>query len=372
MIAVRRWSCVLFLLMPLLASAQAAKSARQPHVAIIRKKIDAELESLVALYKQIHAHPELAFQEEQTAARLAKEMRTAGFMVTEKIGGTGVVGVLKNGVGPTILVRADMDALPIVEQTGVPYASKVRTRDKDGLDVGVMHACGHDLNVTSLIGTARVMAALKDRWARHAPLHHRAAGGGDRCCCSQRCSKTASFNKFPRLDFGLALHCDGRYPMGHVNYREGQLQANVDLGGHPGAGKAKPQGPGAPHANSHRSDCAGRTHHPRFANDRQPRTQSDRTRRRHGRRHPRRHQAQHHSRRSQDATDRANHERQGSQGGPRIDYANRQGCSNGRSRAGADHHASHRKLHAGVIQRSRTREEDGGPVQGCARPRARA
>lgn len=206
--------------------AQPAKPARAADSARIGKAIDAEADSLLALYKQIHAYPELAFQEEQTAARLAKELRNAGFTVTEKVGVTGVVGVLKNGDGPVILVRADMDALPIIEDTRLAYASKLRTRDKDGLDVGIMHACGHDMNVTSLVGTARVLAAMKDRWKGTLlfigqPAEEIGAG-------AKAMLEDGLLTKFPRPDFALALHCDGRYPAGHVNYREGQMQANVD------------------------------------------------------------------------------------------------------------------------------------------------
>jgi amidohydrolase len=213
-------------LVPSAAPAQGAKSARKPDITRIQKTIDAEADSLLAFYKQIHAYPELAFQEEQTAARLAKELRKAGFAVTEKIGGTGIVGVLKNGSGPTIMVRADMDALPIIEDTGVPYASKMRVRDRDGLDVGVMHACGHDMNVACLVGTARVMAAMKDRWKGTLILIGQPAeeiGAGAKAMLED-----GLLTKFPRPDFALALHCDGRYPTGHVNYREGQMQANVD------------------------------------------------------------------------------------------------------------------------------------------------
>src|SRR3974377_2487351 len=108
----------------------------------IKKRVADEYPSLEALYKQLHANPELSLQEQQTSARMAQELKKLGFEVTEKVGGTGVVGVLKNGKGPTILVRTDMDALPVVEQTGLPYASKVRTRDKQGKEVGVMQACG--------------------------------------------------------------------------------------------------------------------------------------------------------------------------------------------------------------------------------------
>ena len=210
-------------LMPSLEIHAQPKSANKADMAFIQKKIDTEIDSLLALYKHIHAHPELAFQEEATSARLAKELRQVGFAVTEKV---GVTGVLKNGAGPTILVRADMDALPIIEETGVAYASKVRTRDKDGLDVGVMHACGHDMNVASLVGTARVLTQMKDRWQGTLVFIGQPAeeiGAGAKAML-----EAGLLQKFPRPDFGLALHCDGRYPAGHVNYREGQMQANVD------------------------------------------------------------------------------------------------------------------------------------------------
>jgi hippurate hydrolase len=111
----------------------------------IKKCVQADYASLAALYKHFHSHPELSYQEEQTAARLAHELKAAGFEVTTGVGGHGVVGVLRNGKGPTVLVRTDMDALPVTEATGLPYASKVRGRSAEGREVGVMHACGHDM-----------------------------------------------------------------------------------------------------------------------------------------------------------------------------------------------------------------------------------
>ena len=126
----------------------------------IQKHIADEYVSLEKLYKHLHTHPELSLQEAQSAARVAKELRAAGFEVTEKVGGYGVVGVLKNGDGPTILVRTDMDALTVTEQTGLPYASRVRTRDKQDNEVGVMHACGHDMHMTCFVGAARVLASM--------------------------------------------------------------------------------------------------------------------------------------------------------------------------------------------------------------------
>ncbi len=128
-------------------------------------------QDLVAVYKDLHEHPELSHHEERTSAILAAALRAAGYTVTDHVGvypdgsrAFGVVGILKNGAGPTLLVRADMDALPIVEETGLPYASHVMTKTKAGIDTGVMHACGHDVHTTVLIGTARTMVASRDKW----------------------------------------------------------------------------------------------------------------------------------------------------------------------------------------------------------------
>ena len=122
-------------------------------------------ENLDALFKHFHANPELSFLEHATAARLAKELRALGVEVTEGIGGTGIVGMLHNGDGPLVLVRADMDGLPIKEDSGLPYASKATQVNLAGEEVPVMHACGHDVHITSLVGTARLLTHLKDRWS---------------------------------------------------------------------------------------------------------------------------------------------------------------------------------------------------------------
>src|SRR5262249_17964678 len=148
-----------------LAPAQAAApcdTAPEAPIAKVRQHVADNFGRLEALYKHFHSNPELSLQEEKTAARLARELREIGFDVTEKVGGHGIVGVLKNGPGPTVLVRTDMDALPVVEQTGLPYASKARARDRYGNDVGVMHACGHDMHMTCWVGAARALAAMKD------------------------------------------------------------------------------------------------------------------------------------------------------------------------------------------------------------------
>jgi amidohydrolase len=192
----------------------------------VDKRLDGEFESLLSLYKYLHTHPELSLQEEKTSARMAKELREAGFEVTERVGGYGVVGVLKNGKGPTVLVRTDMDALPVTEATGLPYASKERARDKAGNEVGVMHACGHDMHMTSWTGTARVLAALKDRWSGTLVFIGQPAeeiGTGARLML-----EAGLFKKFPKPDYCLALHCDPFHPHGHVSFTEGMALANVD------------------------------------------------------------------------------------------------------------------------------------------------
>jgi amidohydrolase len=124
----------------------------------------AELDELAALYRDLHAHPELAFAEHRTAGIVAERLRGLGYQVTTGVGGTGVVGLLSNGDGPTVLLRADMDGLPVLEQTGLPYASTRRAVDSDGTDVPVMHACGHDMHVTCLLGAAAELAAARDAW----------------------------------------------------------------------------------------------------------------------------------------------------------------------------------------------------------------
>ena len=155
---------VALILAPVVTSFPAARADTPPLTAEVRSKVAAEYPSLESLYKHLHTHPELSLHEEQSAARMAKELKDLGFSVTEHVGGHGVVGILKNGDGPTILIRTDMDALPVIERTGLPYASKVLTRDKDGNEVGIMHACGHDIHMTVWTGTARVLAGMKDRW----------------------------------------------------------------------------------------------------------------------------------------------------------------------------------------------------------------
>jgi hippurate hydrolase len=221
----------LLILLPMTGalSAQGSKDAPYDLVkrkALVQGQIDAELKSLDALYKQLHAYPELSYEEEKTASRLTKELKSLGFEVTEKVGGHGVVGVLKNGNGPIVLIRTDMDALPIIEKTDLPYASKVRTRDKDGNDVGIMHACGHDMHMTCWVGAARVLAGLKNHWRGTLifigqPAEEVGAG-------ARKMIDDGLFKRFPRPDYCLGLHCDSRLPYGYVGYTEGLSLVNVD------------------------------------------------------------------------------------------------------------------------------------------------
>ena len=195
-------------------------------LAVVNKVIDAEVDDLVKLYQHLHANPELSLQEEKSAARMAEELKKLGFEVTTKVGGHGVVGVFKNGAGPTVLVRADMDALPIVEKTGVPYASKVRVKTKDGSDVGVMHACGHDVHMTCFVGTARTLVATKDQWSGTLVFVAQPAeeiGVGARAMIAD-----GLFKKFPKPDYCLALHSEPKLPTGTITYTEGLALANVD------------------------------------------------------------------------------------------------------------------------------------------------
>src|SRR5262245_1718674 len=195
-------------------------------VQAVDEKVATNLDHLVKLYKHIHQNPELSLQEEQSASLLAKELTALGMDVTEKVGKTGVVGVLKNGDGPTILIRTDMDALPIVEQTGLPYASKVMSRDRTGREVGVMHACGHDVHMACFTGTARVLTALRDRWSGTLVFVAQPAeeiGAGARMMLSD-----GLYKRFPKPNYCLALHADALLEAGHIHYTEGLAMANVD------------------------------------------------------------------------------------------------------------------------------------------------
>ena len=185
-----------------------------------------ELPSLVALYKELHANPELSLHEEQTAARLAKELRGAGLEVTENFGGHGIVGILKNGDGPVILVRTDLDALPVQEKTGLPYASTRTVKDDLGREVPVMHACGHDIHITCLVGTCRALVKLREKWSGTLLVIGQPAE--ERVMGARLMLRAGLFEKFPKPDKALALHCSGDLPHGTVGITEGFALANVN------------------------------------------------------------------------------------------------------------------------------------------------
>jgi hippurate hydrolase len=192
----------------------------------IEDEISTEYPDLEALYRHLHTHPELSLHEAQTGLRLASELKQAGCDVTTGIGGTGVVGVLRNGHGPTVLLRCDLDALPVKEETGAAYASNVKAPDDKGVEVNVMHACGHDIHMTVLAGTARLLADFKDHWRGTAILLGQPAeerGRGARMVLSD-----GLFSRFPKPNFCLALHVSARLPAGSVAYVEGYALANVD------------------------------------------------------------------------------------------------------------------------------------------------
>jgi amidohydrolase len=194
---------------------------------------DAELPSLLTIYKDIHSHPELSGHEERTAALVAKELRAAGCEVTEHFGtyddpklkAYGVIGVMKNRYGPTVLVRTDLDALPVEEETGLPYASKV-TMNNEGKDVHVMHACGHDVHVAAFIGTARALAKLKDQWHGTIVFVGQPAeetGNGARALL-----KAGLYDRFGKPAVALGFHDKADLQAGHIGVTEGYTSANVD------------------------------------------------------------------------------------------------------------------------------------------------
>ena len=182
--------------------------------------VDKQLPSLLATYKQLHAAPELSHHEAQTSALLADEMRKAGYTVTEHVGkypdgsqAYGVVGILKNGAGPTLLIRTDLDALPVTEDTKLPYASKVRSKNPAGQDVGVMHACGHDIHVTTMIGVARNMAALKSQW--HGTLMLIGQPSEETIDGAKAMMADHLYERFGKPDMAIALH-DANFAAGKV------------------------------------------------------------------------------------------------------------------------------------------------------------
>jgi len=183
-------------------------------------------ESLAELFVWFHSHPELSFREYETAARLAEELRTAGVEVTEGVGGTGVVGMLRNGDGPLVMVRADMDGLPILEDTGLAYSSTITQVDITGIEQPVMHACGHDVHVTSMVGTAKQLVAMRKKWAGTVmfvgqPAEERVGG-------ARAMIEDGLYDRFGVPDYGLAFHVSAGEPAGKVMIAGGLIASSAD------------------------------------------------------------------------------------------------------------------------------------------------
>ncbi|MDP9421912.1 MAG: amidohydrolase [Pseudomonadota bacterium] len=194
--------------------------------ATLNEAVRADMPQLMTLYRDLHANPELSMQEVRTPAKLAAEMRKLGFTVTEKVGKTGVVAVMKNGAGPVLMLRADMDGLPVVEQTKLPFASKVRAAARSGVETGVMHACGHDTHMTAFIGTARRLAAMKDQWAGTLVMilqPGEETGEGAKAMLDD-----GLYSRFPKPATVLAFHDAAALPAGVIGITPGYALANVD------------------------------------------------------------------------------------------------------------------------------------------------
>ncbi len=208
--------------------------------------IDRDLASLVATYKSLHAAPELSHHEEKTSAFFANQLRALGYTVTEHIGkyehpewsGYGVAAVMKNGAGPTVLIRTELDALPVDEKTGLPYASKVKAKNDAGQDVSVMHACGHDIHITNMLGTAKMLSELKSQW--HGTLIILGQPAEETIDGARAVLRDGLYDKVPKPDYTIALHDSSDLAAGTVGYTPGYALASstsVDIkirgvGGH--------------------------------------------------------------------------------------------------------------------------------------------
>jgi amidohydrolase len=192
----------------------------------VAERISADMPGLMAMYRDLHANPELSFQEVRSAKVLADAARKAGFEVTEKVGKTGVVAVLRNGPGPTVLIRADMDALPVVEQTGLAFASKARGTSTAGVESGVMHACGHDTHMTAWVEVARLLASHHNEWSGTLVMIGQPAeeiGLGARAMLDD-----GLYTRFPKPDYAIAFHDSADLASGIVGASSGWALANVD------------------------------------------------------------------------------------------------------------------------------------------------
>ncbi len=212
--------------LPLLLAAAAMTLSSPSAAATLSDAVRADMPSLLALYQDLHANPELSLQEVRSAAKLAAEARKLGFKVTEKVGGTGVVAVMQNGPGPVLMLRADMDGLPVKEQTGLPYASRAMGKLPDGTQSPVMHACGHDTHMTAWVGAARRMVAMKDQWSGTLVMILQPAeeiGVGAKAMLED-----GLYTRFPKPTHVLAFHDAAALPAGVIGISPGYALANVD------------------------------------------------------------------------------------------------------------------------------------------------
>jgi amidohydrolase len=204
----------------------AAEPATTPAVSAALAPLDSLYPELEKLYVDLHSHPELSLHEVRTSAEIASRLRTLGYDVTDHVGGYGVVAVLRNGPGPTVLLRADMDALPVEEKTGLPYASRVVVKNDAGVEVPVMHACGHDVHMASLVGAATLLSRAKANWRGSLVLVAQPAeelGGG-----ASMMLKDGFLARFPKPDYAVAVHDSADLPAGVIGYTPGFALANVD------------------------------------------------------------------------------------------------------------------------------------------------
>ena len=215
---------IFFALMILGAAGWAQTAA--PSNSSLTSDVNSVYPQVQTLYMDLHQHPELSLHEVNTAAKLAARLRELGYEVTEKVGGTGVVGILRNGAGPTVMLRTELDALPVEEKTGLPYASTVHTKDDAGHDVPVMHACGHDVHMAAWVGTATIMAQTKQDW--HGTLVLVAQPAEERAMGAKAMAADGLFTRFPKPDIGVALHTTNSLPAGKVGFTPEYAASNAD------------------------------------------------------------------------------------------------------------------------------------------------
>jgi amidohydrolase len=204
----------------------AASSANAQQRLRLDSEINAAYAAAEALYIHFHQNPELSNRETATAERLASELKQLGYQVTTGVGGTGVVALLRNGPGPTVMLRTELDALPVTENTGLPFASKVKVRDASGVEVGVMHACGHDIHMAALVATARIMAADRSSWKGTLMLIGQPAE--ELVAGAAAMLKDGLYTKFPKPDYAIAVHDDARYAAGVIGFHAGPIFTNSD------------------------------------------------------------------------------------------------------------------------------------------------